>query len=236
MHEPEFCGRPVKGVVFDLDGTLIHSTVDFRMMKRRMITSLIMRGVPATLVNLDFTVLKNREQAVDYLRSQGRYEEAEEAIEIVGDMMSRTEMERVEGTEAVIGAREVLVRLRSNNLRVGVLTRGSRKYALAALRYANLEGVFDALVCRDDYPEEEAKPNAVAMERMASQLHVLPAECVMVGDHSMDLDCALSSGALFVGVLSGANRAPEWSRGGCPHVIASVQALPDLLWDGKEFE
>ena len=43
----------VKGVVFDLDGTLIRSSVDFKAMKRRMIEILARYGVPRELLSTD---------------------------------------------------------------------------------------------------------------------------------------------------------------------------------------
>lgn len=45
----------------------------------------------------------------------------------------------------------------------------------------------------------------------------------------MDLHCARSSGASFVGVLTGAFGMEEWSQDGCERTISSVKELPDLL-------
>jgi phosphoglycolate phosphatase-like HAD superfamily hydrolase len=37
-------GRPVRGVVLDLDGTLVNTTVDFVLMKRRVVDALLPMG------------------------------------------------------------------------------------------------------------------------------------------------------------------------------------------------
>ena len=145
------------------------------------------------------------------------------------EVMNRTELERVAETTPVPGALECLTRLKGAGLRTGLLTRGSRNYALAALRHAGLDHSFDSMVCRDDFPEEEAKPNGKAMLRMAGMLGLLPEDCILVGDHAMDRSCALSVSSGFIGVLSGSYRKEEWSMNGCAVIIDSVAALPDLL-------
>jgi phosphoglycolate phosphatase len=143
--------------------------------------------------------------------------------------MDLTEMERVDETVPVDGADACLAALEARGMRVGVLTRGSRPYAMAALRCAGLDGRFDAMVCRDDHPEEEAKPNGKAMRRIASLLDVPPERCLVVGDHLMDLTCARSVSAGFVGVLTGSFKSPDWRANGDPAVIDSVAGLPRFL-------
>ncbi len=104
---------------------------------------------------------------------------------------------------------------------------------MAALHHAGLGFRFDATICRDDFSEDEAKPNGKAMVRMAGMLRLRPEDCVLVGDHAMDLSCARSSSAGFIGVLSGTFRRDDWSRHGCEVVIESVEALPRLLLEQK---
>jgi phosphoglycolate phosphatase len=91
----------------------------------------------------------------------------------------------------------------------------------------------DASVCRDDFPEEEAKPNGKAMVRIAGMMGLRPEDCVLVGDHAMDLKCARSAPSGFVGVLSGSFKSEDWSRHGCDMVIDNVGMLPRLLLEQK---
>jgi phosphoglycolate phosphatase len=219
----------IKAVVFDLDGTLIVTTVDFRKMKERLISDLVGRGVPPSLLDPKDTIVNNLVRVNGYLRSAGRESEVRELDREVGELMNSTEMERVSETVAVAGARDALREIRRMGLPVGLLTRGSRAYALAALRYSGLGTGFDAMVCRDDYPEPEAKPNGMALRRIAERLGVEAGESLLVGDHKIDLDCAQSAHAPFVGVLTGAFREEDWSRNGDALVISSVAELPRRL-------
>ncbi|MDW5562606.1 MAG: HAD hydrolase-like protein [Methanomassiliicoccus sp.] len=233
MRAPMLYGREVRGVVLDLDGTLVNTTVDFIIMKKRVTAELVDRGIPTSLLDPKRTTADHIERAADYLEAKGRGEEVGNLHRSLREIMNNTEMEHVSATTAVPGAGECLGRLREGGLKLGVLTRGSRGYALAALRHAGLDMHSEAIVCRDDFPEEEAKPNGKAMVRTAGLMSLRPAECILVGDHAMDLACARSVSASFVGVLSGSFRAEDWARSGCEVVIDSVASLPGLLFDGK---
>lgn len=236
VSAPTFCGREVRGVVLDLDGTLISTTVDFRLMKQRVVSVIAALDVPASVLDRERTTADNIERAVIYLSSSGRGDEVSGMLASMSEVMNRTEMERVSQTVQIKGAGECLERLRGAGLRTGLLTRGSRNYAIAALSHAGLDHEFNAMVCRDDFPEEEAKPNGKAMIRMAGMLSLRPEECVLVGDHAMDLSCARSASSGFIGVLSGAYGRAQWSESGCTVVIDSVTLLPDLLLEHKPYE
>jgi phosphoglycolate phosphatase len=227
-------GREIDAVVFDLDGTLIHTTVDFRRMKLRLLDELDRRGVPSTLLDPRDTIVENLDRAIEDLATRGRGAEEHDLREQVGRLMSLTEMERVSETRPVEGANACLKALKGQGLKIGLLTRGSRAYALAALSYAKIDAVFDAMVCRDDHPEEEAKPNGKAIERVAALMGTSPERCLMVGDHLMDLTCARSASAMFIGVLSGAFGQQDWASHGSPSIISNVSELPALLGFGNQ--
>jgi phosphoglycolate phosphatase len=227
------CGQEIDAVVFDLDGTLIHTTVDFRAMKQRLLEELTRRGVPQALLDPRDTIVANLDRSVEDLASRGRGSEEKELRLEVGRLMSLTEMERVSETRAIEGAEACLRALRERGIGIGLLTRGSRAYALAALSAARLDLSFDAMVCRDDHPEEEAKPNGKAMQRVAALLGTRPERCLVVGDHLMDMTCALAASARFVGVLTGSFGRQDWSRHACSALVPSVSELPALLGIGK---
>ena len=223
-----YSGRPIGAVVLDLDGTLVHTTVDFSRMKLQLIAELESKGVPKSVMDPSITVTENVERVHSFLASSGRAEEWGVIEILVSGMMERTEMERVRLTRPVEGARGSVLELRRMGLQVGLLTRGSRRYATAAIRYAGLDGIIDELMFRDDHGEREAKPNPIALRRMASRLEVPAEECLMVGDHSIDSTCAHGAGAAFLGVLTGSFSEEDWRRAGCRYVD-SVADVPRIL-------
>ena len=97
------------------------------------------------------------------------------------------------------------------------------------LLITGLDGTTGPCVCRDDYPLEEAKPNPLAMRRVAAKLGLDAVDCLYVGDHPMDLECARASGAGFVAVTTGSTDRERWSQSGCRMIIDSVADLPSVL-------
>ena len=129
-----------------------------------------------------------------------------------------------------IKGKEMLKTLRARGYKVGVLTRGCREYAETALRIAGVDGCLDCLVARDDYPEEEAKPSPIAMEHTAGLLGLTPDRVLFLGDHKFDYQCAESSGAGFIGVLSGAYREEDWRElSEDIMLLPTVSQLVDLI-------
>ncbi len=234
MNAANFSGRPIEAVILDLDGTLVHTTVDFSRMKVRLFARMEEMGVPKAVMDPSRTVTENMSMVHSYLASSGRIKGWEAIERLAGEMMQQTEMERVHLTRPVDGARESILELRRRGLRVGLLTRGSRLYATAALKQAGLDGILEELMFRDDHGEREAKPNPIALRRIASKLGTNVEKCLMVGDHSIDSTCAAGAGAAFVGVLTGAFDEEDWRRLGCCHVIGSVADLPNALGPSRD--
>ena len=223
-----YFGRPIRAVVLDFDGTLVHSTVDFSRMKLQLMGELEGKTIPQGFVDQSITVTENVGWIYSHLSSTGRADEWEAVEALISGMMERAEMERVHLTSPVDGSREAVLELRRMGLRVGLLTRGSRRYATAAIGYAGLGGIMDALMFRDDHGEREAKPNPIALRRMARLLDVPVEECLMVGDHSIDSICAAGAGAAFLGVLTGSFSEDDWRQAGCRYVD-SVVDVPGAL-------
>lgn len=222
--------RWIKGVVFDLDGTLINSSIDFMMMRTNLVSYLIEKGIPAGIVSLEQTVGTNLSRFRDYLRGRGEHPKLVELEEGVNAVLTEAELRDVAATTMVNGAARTIALLREKGYLIGLLTRGSRRYALRALDVAGLSpDLFDTIICRDDVPAGETKPNGKAMERMASELCLSPEECVMIGDHPMDQACAAAAGSAFLGVLTGWCDAKVWGNNGCQSVLRSVTEVPAWL-------
>ncbi len=219
-------GQTKLGIVFDLDGTLIESTIDFVLMRDRVFRYLIDIGLGSLLERSD-TIAKNMDRVRPKIRAMNldlkAVETRVEAICVDVEMMS------VEYTKEVLGAGDALRTLRYMGHPLALLTRGSRHYATQALRASHLTGLLDAIICRDDHDISEAKPHPEAMRRAAAALDLRPEQCFLIGDHLMDLECALSAGSTFVAVLSGRNGRKGWEDLGVERIIPSIAQLPGYL-------
>ena len=221
--------RPARAIVFDLDNTLVSSHIDYARLKLAVLEELAEAGVPDRLLDEKDSVVENFIRGKDYLQRNSSASQLVEFNSRLDKTLMQIEMERVDQVREIEGAFSLVNSLRDKGFEVGILTRGSRGYATTVLNRTGFNGQIVHLVCRDDYPMEEAKPNPLAMDRIAEKLHCRPEDCLFIGDHPMDLECAKASGASFIGVLTGSTDRGKWAKTGCELVIDSIADLPRLL-------
>jgi len=218
----------VKGVVFDLDGTLIRSSVDFKAMKRRMIEILARYGVPRELLGTDKTTVENLRRAERIWDEMGVDQEVRrKALREVEEVMNEAELEALPTVEAIEGVREALEKLRGKGLKLAVLTRGHQTYAVEALRRAGLLELIDVILTRDTV--RKPKPDPEALLEAAERLGLGIDEIIFVGDHPMDSACAEGASVRFIAVLTGWMGEDEWRAVGVSEVVESVSTLPEYL-------
>ena len=163
-----------KAVGFDMDGTLLDTRVDYQRMTEIVLDEMERIGVPDNAIDRSGGYKFNIDSGVEWLRSNGRGSDIFEINRRVSRAARDVEMEHVDKAVPFPGAVELIRALRSQDIRVGVLTRGCREYADGALSVSGVIDLLDHVVARDDHPEEDAKPSPVAMEHLAHGLGSLP--------------------------------------------------------------
>ena len=215
----------VKAVAFDLDWTLVRSTVDFEKMKREVIAIFLSHGLNREVfpdgAKTDVIARRGRRALAD---KGDNLADIASVMAHVTDAMNRVELERVSQTTRMPGAATTMRWVRRQGMPIGVLTRGCREYADTALRVVGLRRWVDALLARDEvgYP----KPDPRHLLELAGTLDCAPGQVVLVGDSTLDAACARDAGTPFVGVVSGVASERELSR--FPH-RAVVPRLADLI-------
>jgi len=189
----------IAAVIFDLDGTLIVSSVDFLGMRRRLLQLFSTFGVGAASLDEGMPTYEILERGLEALRGGGGTEESLRAVSAkAASIMDEVELASAEKARVAEGAEETLRRLRDRGLRIGVLTRSCREYAERALRRTGLRSLVDVVVARDDV--ENPKPHPDHALRILELLSVTPGQTVMVGDHPSDADCAQRAGIRFIAI------------------------------------
>lgn len=160
----------IRGVIFDLDGTLIDSRLDFEAMRREMGFSpgqLILEGVEALSAGPD------RDRCLAVLH----------------------EHERRGALEATLmpGARELLEGLARGGLPHGILTRNSR--AMTQLALDRLELQFSHVVTREDGPP---KPDPAGVLEICRAWQLPVEDVLLVGDYLFDLRCGRAAGVTTI--------------------------------------
>ncbi|HTI50027.1 MAG TPA: HAD family hydrolase, partial [Planctomycetaceae bacterium] len=157
---------PLRGVIFDLDDTLIDSRLDFAAMRREMGFApgqLILEGIAAL--------------------PPGPQREACLAV------LHEHERRGAESATMINGARELLAELSQRGLPQAILTRNSRAMTDLALSRLALE--FSQVLTREDAPP---KPDPAGLLRICRSWDVSVDEVIFVGDFHFDLLAGRAAG------------------------------------------
>ncbi|MGH8463240.1 MAG: HAD family hydrolase [Pseudomonas sp.] len=127
------------------------------------------------------------------------------------------------GSQAAVGAVELVRELAARGCQLGILTRNARELAHVTLEAIGLADCFAApyVLGRDEAPP---KPHPGGLLKLAQAWEVAPGEMVMVGDYRFDLDCGRAAGARTILVNLPDNPWPEltdWHAADC----RALQAL-----------
>jgi len=218
----------VKAVIFDLDGTLIHSAVDFTKLKRETISLLADKGLPAKNFSTDMRSYDIMFLASELFRKKGLTEkELAVTRKKIEAIWNRVELESVGIAAPIEGVKETLLRLRKHGLKIGIVTRGCRAYAIKTLKTTSLLSMVDLIVGRDDVPE--SKPCPEPLMKAVEALGLKAEEAVMVGDNVDDVQCAQGAKVRFVGVKSEALTAETIRNLKCEVLLEDLGDLDALL-------
>jgi len=194
--------REYLAIGFDMDQTLLNTQIDYDRLSGVSFNEMRRIGVPENIIDESKSSKFNRDRGMEYLRNNGRHDDADLVAERIFGIFEEIEMERVACAKPFEGAVDMLMYLKNKGYKIGVLTKGSRPYATAALTISGVIDMLDALVCREGRDESETKPSPAAMGYLADALGVKPADILFIGDNEVDYLCARDSGADFIGVLS----------------------------------
>ena len=224
---PKEVRERIKAVVFDLDDTLVQSTVDFAKFKVMVIEKIASHGEDRRLYSPNETVVAIVARYEDRMRSLGVKEpEIRRRLAELDRIMDEVELEGVNETLAIDGAAELLGYLRRRGVKIGILTRGCEAYAKVALTRTHLLDLADAIECRNS--DTKAKPDPEAYLKLVAALGVKKEESLFVGDHPIDAKCAANAGVPFIGVMSGDVPEELLRSAGAAEVLKDVSEL--LLW------
>jgi len=193
--------QAVRGIFFDLDGTLIETDdVLVGRLARRL--AFLSRLLPAQeQIRLARRWLMASELFINGFVTLLDRLGLDTLLFRLNDTLNRWRgLRRQEAFVAVAGAPEMLREL-AGRYRLAIVTSRGRGEAMAFLEQYGLADLFYAIITRDDVAR--LKPHPMPLRAAAHKLGLPLAQCVMVGDTGVDVIAARSAGALAVGVLCG---------------------------------
>jgi phosphoglycolate phosphatase len=191
-----------RGVLIDLDGTLLDTVPDLAAAINAMLGDIGRRPLPdeqvASYVGKGADVLVHRALT-------GSMDGRADADDFQrGKVSFYAHYRRENGRQAIVfpGVREALALLRDRGLSLACVTNKPREFTVELLQRVGLDD-FDAVVTGDDTVEK--KPHPAPMLRACDLLGVSPGEAAMVGDSENDVLSARAAGCRVIVVETGYN-------------------------------
>lgn len=218
-----------KAFCFDMDDTLLRTHVNYAKMGEVIVKDMIESGIPKEYINMEESYRLNLESGVNYLMSQGRGHEIDKIGKRIESSLRDVEMETADQAMPFAKTVELLEKCRSKGLKIGVLTRGCREYAMKVCKICGVDRYVDGLVARDDFPPTEAKPNPIAMVHIADILGIKTTDILYFGDQLTDYKCAVNAGSGFVAVSTGPFPESDWKKTDAENIYPSLNEFVEDL-------
>ena len=192
---------PIKAVVWDLDGTLIHFKIDFIRARREAFKLLKKHGIPKKNLSMQNGTIDTIVKARKIFESKGlSLQEINSIIKVVNDKVVSIEHEAAVEATMIEGIDKVLDFARKKKLKQAIYTFNTSKNTKISLERINLLKYFDVIAGRDNI--NNPKPHPDHLLHICEKLGVGPSEIVVIGDNARDIQGAINVGARSIGLLS----------------------------------
>lgn len=213
----------IKAIIMDMDGTITKFNLDYIEARRQALKELdkmklrtpdmteqvslylILKKLKETLDAFTFTILRRK----------------------FYNLLEEMELKAAKEVTLYPGAFDTVRKLRSRQLKIGIVTNNGRAGTELTLRRYQLESFFDAVVTRDDC--EEMKPDTGPIRKVLAKMHVQPEETILVGDGVMDIMAARAAGVPSVAVATGPFKSERLLQAEPDYLLGSINDLPLLI-------
>ena len=201
-------------VLFDLDGTLVHSAPFWE------------QACMAVIDEEDLDI--SRDRLLQYNQRAHPFHKyvVEHGFEgDVEELRARRDEQYMDLLRKNIGwmpgADNVLRGLQESGKPLGIITTSYKRYVDVIHEALGVRDYMNAVITNEDI--EHGKPNPEGVLLCAERLSIDPQECVYVGDHIVDMQAARAAG--MTGVLIPGGWTPESARAEADYVFESITEL-----------
>ncbi len=207
----------IRGVILDVDGTLIDSN---DALARSWLEAMAQYGHFVPYEELRWSIGKGGDQLMPQIL--GLSAESSEGKKISARRKAVFNQLYLPTLQPFPETRELVQRMRESGLKVAIGSSAPQEELMAELRIANVEDLVDVIVSASDVAHSKPSPSIVDMA--LKKLELSPDEVVMIGDTPYDIEAAAKA---HIGTI--AMRTGGWTDKELAGAIAIYNDPADLL-------
>ncbi|MFC2008406.1 HAD family hydrolase [Chloroflexota bacterium] len=219
--------RKIKGVIFDLDGTLIDTLEVYIKAFNRGIERFGLE--PISREKLD--TFLNQALALETILIEifpATFQDNEARSQCLAEIVDAYLELQESDVSLRPGGMEVLSQLKETGVKIGIVTgrttSGETKWL--ELRRLGIDRFIDCMVTGADAPRKPAPDGII---KCAQQLGLSPAECITVGDSQADIITGKAAGTITVAIAGGVATEEALRQEKPDYIISNLAQLPSLL-------
>lgn len=216
----------VKAVMFDLDGTLIHSAPEIAFAANQMLAELNLPILPQMQIEHYIG-----EGALVLIRRclTGSFNALPEAtlFEQAQLLFFANYENVVANSKPYNGVFAGLQAMQNKGLKLACVTNKPEKFTLPLLQKSGLADFFEIVISGDSLPKK--KPDPMQLQHICEKFEVPTFEAMLVGDSETDIAAAHAAGSFIVTVPYGYNQGRPIDESKVDAVIEDLTELEPLL-------
>ncbi len=189
--------KPIRAVMFDLDGTLLDTAPDFVVVVNQLLAE---KNKPVMAAETIRAGVSNGSKALIKLAFD--IEETNEQFEPLRQRLLELYLAHIAVyTKPFPGISALLDKLADNNIAWGIATNKPATYTLPLMAALNIQPAPVSVICPDHV--SRSKPDPESLFLAGKQLNCLPEEIIYIGDHKRDIDCGKGAGSITIAAAYG---------------------------------
>jgi len=216
----------VKAVMFDLDGTLIHTAPEIAASINKMLVELDYPALPQQ--QIECYIGEGAQALVRRCITANTQNEPDAALlERAQTLFFAHYADNVTLSKPYDGVVESLAVLQDKGLKLACVTNKPERFTLPLLDKSGLLDFFEIVVSGDTLLKK--KPDPIQLRYICAKFNVLEAESMLVGDSLTDVAAAHAAGCYIVTVPYGYNQGKPIDQSLVDDTITSLADLAGLL-------
>ncbi|MCG2867962.1 MAG: HAD family phosphatase [Candidatus Nanopusillus acidilobi] len=210
----------LKGVIIDLDGTLINSLKVYDEVHKKILERYNVK-IEGPLDNYGMPI---EDIIYNIIRKYNLNISIEDIRKEFENMLINEYMEKIKFNP---GAKQILNYFKDKKYKMAIFTSNTRRLTIELLKHLHVDNLFDVIITSDDV--KQPKPDPEGYIKIVKEFSLLPNEILAIEDSIYGIIAAKRAGINVIGVASGVNKKRELISAGATMVFKNLKELYDYL-------